>query len=148
MCTLREIWILPINWTIWRPNDVKMYPEVGYDQYFLLCNFHGRSMSGFKVIEEPWSQEAKKNPFLHRVNRHLVRTIDYRYHFSNITLHTYGGGKTGNKKLCRYLVITNWACPSASSFRGIHPAFYFKSQYVHFGRCIFKDLLENRGKVF
>ena len=52
MSTLRETWILPINSTIWRRRSIKLFPEIGHDEYIILCNFGGRSISGFKVIEE------------------------------------------------------------------------------------------------
>ena len=45
--------------------STKLCPEVGNDKYMVLCNFGGRSMSGFDVIEggELWSPpvtESKK----------------------------------------------------------------------------------------
>ena len=59
MSTLREILIMPINSTIWRHNDldyatasIKLCPEVGNDEYFIVCNFGSRRMSQFKVIEQ------------------------------------------------------------------------------------------------
>ena len=46
--------------------SIKLCPEVGNDKYIVLCNFGGRSTSGFDVIEGggglwslPRSQEAK-----------------------------------------------------------------------------------------
>ena len=36
MCTSREIWILPINST-----RIKLSPNVGNDEYIVLCNFGG-----------------------------------------------------------------------------------------------------------
>ena len=32
--------------------SIKLFSEVGHDEYIILCNFGGRSISGFKVIEE------------------------------------------------------------------------------------------------
>ena len=53
------IWILQINSTIRRHNLVKlrhcvnqiMSIDVGNDDYIISCNFGGRVMSGFAVIE-------------------------------------------------------------------------------------------------
>ena len=46
---------------------IKLCPEVGNDKYIVLCNFGGRSMSGFDVIgggalELSRSLEAKNSP--------------------------------------------------------------------------------------
>ena len=45
--------------------SIKLCPEAGNDEYIVLCNFVGCSMSGFEVIEgtlwSPRSQEAKKD---------------------------------------------------------------------------------------
>ena len=45
--------------------SIKLCPEVGNDEYIIVCNFGGRRMSGCKVIEGGLrgarrSQEAKK----------------------------------------------------------------------------------------
>ena len=32
--------------------SIKLFSEVGHDEYIILCNFGGRSRSDFKVIEE------------------------------------------------------------------------------------------------
>ena len=55
--TLREIWILTLNATIRRHNDVILrhcsnnsYPEAVNDEYIVVFNFAGRRMSGFEVI--------------------------------------------------------------------------------------------------
>ena len=46
--------------------SMKLCPEDGNDECFVLCNFVGCSKSGFKVIEgtiwSPQSQEAKTRP--------------------------------------------------------------------------------------
>ena len=47
--------------------SIKLYKEVGNDEYISVCNFGDRSMSWFEVIErEPprvlLSQEAKTSP--------------------------------------------------------------------------------------
>ena len=31
--------------------SIKLCQQVGNDEYFVLCNFGGRSLSGFEVIE-------------------------------------------------------------------------------------------------
>ena len=48
IATLREIWILPINSTIWRFNDIKL--RHGVNQVMPRCEFDVRIMSGFEVI--------------------------------------------------------------------------------------------------
>ena len=57
---------------------IKLCPEVGNDKYIVLCNFGGRSKSGFDVIgggalELFRSLEAKKKPGLKRFKRTLMR---------------------------------------------------------------------------
>ena len=65
------IWILPINSTIRRHNVVNlrhcvnqvMLVDIGNDDYIILCNFGGRVVSGFEVIEgvgAGWSSGSKK----------------------------------------------------------------------------------------
>ena len=59
--------------------STKLCPEVGNDKYMVLCNFGGRSMSGFDVIEGGGgsgahrSQKAKKKPGLKGVKRRLMQ---------------------------------------------------------------------------
>ena len=48
IATLREIWILPINSTIWRFNGIKL--RHGVNQVMPRCEFDVRIMSGFEVI--------------------------------------------------------------------------------------------------
>lgn len=48
MATLKGIWILSVSSTI---NQVTLILIVGNDKYIILCNFSGRIMNGFEVIE-------------------------------------------------------------------------------------------------
>ena len=46
--------------------SIKLCPEVGNDEYIIVCNFGGRRISAFKVIEgglrgSPRSQETNNN---------------------------------------------------------------------------------------
>ena len=58
MCALRESWILSNieQYDVIMTSDnvilsIKLYPEVGHDEY-ILCNFGCCGISGFEVIEE------------------------------------------------------------------------------------------------
>ena len=75
MSTLREIWILPIDSTINKLKPVgKLCLEVGNDEYMIVCNFGGRTMKGFEVIdggrisEAPPGHRKQTKPSLNRVN--------------------------------------------------------------------------------
>ena len=50
MGKLDEIWILSINSTVWRHINVKLWLDVGNDEYtlFWVCDFGGRIMSSFE----------------------------------------------------------------------------------------------------
>ena len=74
MSTLREIWILPINSRIWKyfimtPDkfvvSTNLYPEFGNYDYIIVCDFGGRRLSGYEVIEAseaPLGSQEAKNP--------------------------------------------------------------------------------------
>ena len=64
MSTLSEIWVLPINLTIWRHNDARLrhcvnqvMPEVGNDEYIIVHNF---SIGG---LRGPPVTGSNKSPF-------------------------------------------------------------------------------------
>ena len=42
--------------------SLELCPEVGNDEYLILCNFGGRSMIGFEVMEGPPVAGSKKRP--------------------------------------------------------------------------------------
>ena len=42
--------------------SLELCPEVGNDEYLILCNFGGRSMIGFEVMEGPPVAGSKKSP--------------------------------------------------------------------------------------
>ena len=70
LSTFSEMWILLINWTTWRHNDVRLrhivsqvIPRRWMSTLPIVCNFGGRRLSGFQVIE---SRKPKK-PSLNKV---------------------------------------------------------------------------------
>ena len=40
--------------------SIKLCPEVGNDEYIIVCNFGGRRMSGFEVIGAPAGRRKQK----------------------------------------------------------------------------------------
>ena len=70
LSTFSEMWILLINWTTWRHNDVRLrhivsqvIPRRWMSTLPIVCNFGGRRLSGFQVME---SRKPKK-PSLNKV---------------------------------------------------------------------------------